>query len=113
MSPLRRSASSVAGGVKDSFNAGGKVAFEPTGGSSTMGSIGGAPAADATSPSPDSPPACARRMTRSQTLRHGPIAVGHTVRSGDAHGAGSSGHLTDTDPKSCSNQQPQTPTKQQ
>src|SRR3546814_3461301 len=88
MAPLRRSAYGVAGGVKDSFNAGGKVAFEATGGSSTMGSIGGATAADATSPPPDSPPAWARRMKRSQTLRHGAMAVGHAVRSGDAHGGG-------------------------
>src|SRR3546814_7741829 len=87
MSPLRRSASSVAGGVKDSFNAGGKVAFEATGGSPTMGSIGGATAADATSPSPDPPPAWARRMKRSQPLRHGESGRAH-VRT-----PASNGHL--------------------
>src|SRR3546814_8937660 len=97
MSPLRRSASSVAGGVQDSFNAGGKVAFEATGGSSTMGSIGGATAADATSPSPDSPPAWARRTKRSQTLRHGAMPVGHAVRPGDAHGGPSSVNLSESD----------------
>src|SRR3546814_3976344 len=73
------------------------IAVEATGGSSTMGSIGGDTDADATSPSPDSPPAWARRMKRSQTLRHGAMAVGHAVRSGDAHGGGSSVNLSESD----------------
>ena len=96
-SPLRRAASDAAGSVKDSFNAGGKAAFEATGGSSTMGSIGGGATEAASAPSADTPPAWARRMKRSQTLSHGAMAVGHAVRSGDAHGGGSSVNLSESD----------------
>ncbi|MEO3434529.1 P-type conjugative transfer protein TrbL [Inquilinus sp. CAU 1745] len=97
MSPLRRAASSATGSVKDSFNAGGKAAFEATGGTSSMGSIGGGAAEAAGPPSPDTPPAWARRMKRSQSLSHGATAVGHAVRSGDAHGGGSSVNLSESD----------------
>jgi type IV secretion system protein TrbL len=36
-------------------------------------------------------------MKRSQTLGHGATAVGHAVRSGDAHGGGASVNLSESD----------------
>ena len=77
--------------MKSSFNAGGKAAFEATGGSSTMGSIGGDAAGDGAASSGSAgaggPPAWAQRMRRSQHMTHAVQATAHAVRSGDAHAA--------------------------
>jgi len=97
ISPLRRAASGATGSLRDSFTAGGKAASESTGGASSMGSPGGGATAAAAAPAPDTPPAWARRMKRSQTLGHGATAVGHAVRSGDAHGGGASVNLSESD----------------
>ncbi|MGH6760340.1 MAG: P-type conjugative transfer protein TrbL [Phyllobacterium sp.] len=101
VSPLRRAASRAAESMKSSFNAGGKAAFEATGGSSTMGSIGadaaGDGAASARSANAGSPPAWAQRMRRSQRMTHAVQATAHAVRSGDAHGGGSSVNLSEGD----------------
>ena len=83
------------------FNAGGKAAFEATGGTSTMGSIGGDAAGDgaaaAGSANAGGPPAWAQRMRRSQHVTHAVQATAHAVRSGDAHGGGSSINLSEGD----------------
>ncbi|MGQ3293961.1 MAG: P-type conjugative transfer protein TrbL, partial [Shinella sp.] len=101
VSPLRRAASRAAESMKSSFNAGGKAAFEATGGTSTMGSIGGDAAGDgaasAGSASAGGPPAWAQRMRRSQHMTHAAQATAHAVRSGDAHGGGSSVNLSEGD----------------
>ncbi|WP_206455696.1 P-type conjugative transfer protein TrbL [Aurantimonas marina] len=97
MSPLRRAASGATGSLRNSFAAGGRAASESTGGASSMGSPSSGAAEIAGSPSSDTPPAWARRMKRSQTLSHGATAVGHAVRSGDAHGGGSSVNLSESD----------------
>ena len=80
--------------MRSSFNAGGKAAFEATGGSSTMGSVGGDAAGDGTASSgvanAGGPPAWAQRMRRSQRMTH-------AVHSGDAHGGGSSVNLSEGD----------------
>ncbi|MGE0630446.1 MAG: P-type conjugative transfer protein TrbL [Hyphomicrobiaceae bacterium] len=55
------------------------------GGSSTIGTLGGAAAQPASSP-----PAWAQRMKRRQTMSHGATATAHAVRSGDSHGGGTS-----------------------
>ena len=94
-SPLRRAASRTADSMRSSFSEGGKSAFEATGGTSTMGTIGGG-TAEAAAPA-DGPPAWARRMKRSQTLSHGVTAAAHAVRSGDSHGGGSSINLSESD----------------
>jgi type IV secretion system protein TrbL len=94
-SPLRRAASRTADSMQSSFSDGGKSAFEATGGTSTMGTIGGG-TAEAAAPA-DGPPAWARRMKRSQTLSHGVTAAAHAVRSGDSHGGGSSINLSESD----------------
>jgi type IV secretion system protein TrbL len=97
-SPLRRAASQAADSMKSSFSGGAKSAFAATGGTSTMGTIGGASAAEtAPSASSDGPPAWAQRMKRSQTLSHGVTATAHAVRSGDSHGGGSSINLSQGD----------------
>ncbi|MER9291541.1 P-type conjugative transfer protein TrbL [Mesorhizobium sp. M0510] len=99
-SPLRRAASRTADSMTQGFSSGMKAAFEATGGESTDGTIGGgADAANDPSYSAGSstPPAWANRMKRSQTVSHGVSAVSHAVRSGDAHGGGSSINLSEGD----------------
>ncbi|MCY1322233.1 P-type conjugative transfer protein TrbL [compost metagenome] len=45
----------------------------------------------------DSPPDWARRMKRAQQMSHGVQATAHAIRSGDAHGGGSSVNLSEGD----------------
>jgi type IV secretion system protein TrbL len=51
----------------------------------------------APSSSADNPPAWARRMKRNQQMTHGVQAAAHAVKSGDAHGGGSSVNLSESD----------------
>ena len=100
VSPLKRAASKAAESVKTSFADGAKSAFETTGGSSTMGTVGGdaGVATPAASPSTSNdPPDWAKRMKRSQSMSHGVSAAAHAVRSGDSHGGGSSINLSESD----------------
>ena len=103
ISPLKRAASSATSqaseSVKSSFSAGAKAGFGATGGSSTMGTVGGASAEPAAAPSSPagSPPAWAQRMQRRQALNHGTTMTAHAVRSGDSHGSGSSVNLSESD----------------
>ena len=96
-SPLRR----AAGSIKSGFSAGVKSGFGATGGSSTMGTVGGDVSARPSSPAhtSDGPPAWAQRMKRSQAVSHGITAAAHAVRSGDNHGGGSSVNLSESDKK--------------
>ncbi|MBB4630719.1 P-type conjugative transfer protein TrbL [Sphingosinicella soli] len=96
-SPLRRAASRAADGMKSSFSGGAKSAFAATGGTSTMGTIGGSTAEAAPPAAAEGPPAWAQRMKRSQALSHGVTAAAHAVRSGDSHGGGSSINLSQGD----------------
>ncbi len=97
-SPLRRATSRAAESMRSSFDKGGMAAFEATGGSSTKGTVGGEAADAAFSSSAASrAPDWARRMKRSQSLTHGVQAAAHAVRSGDAHGGGSSINLSESD----------------
>lgn len=94
-SPLRRAAASV----KTSFNSGVQSGLSATGGSSTMGTVGGnagsspAPSASAA----QGPPAWAQRMRRSGHSSHAVQTTAHAVRSGDGHGSGSSVNLSQGD----------------
>ena len=99
VSPLKRAASKATESVQSSFSDGAKSAFETTGGSSTMGTIGGgADAAGSPSSSAgNGPPDWAKRMKRSQGMSHGVSAAAHAVRSGDSHGGGSSINLSESD----------------
>ncbi|MBG0792415.1 P-type conjugative transfer protein TrbL [Methylocystis sp. H62] len=96
-SPLRRAVGRAADGMKSTFSGGAKSAFAATGGTSTMGTIGGSAAEAAPSTSADGPPAWAQRMKRSQALSHGVTAAAHAVRGGDSHGGGSSINLSQGD----------------
>ncbi|CAM3308122.1 type IV secretion system protein TrbL [Paracoccus aminovorans] len=96
-SPLKRAASKASESVKSSFSDGAKAGFGATGGSSTMGTIGGGGDATATSTQRDGAPDWAKRMKRGQALSHGVSAAGHAVRSGDSHGGGSSVNLSESD----------------
>ncbi|WIG53630.1 MAG: Conjugative transfer protein TrbL [Afipia sp.] len=87
--PVSRAASRAAGAMAESYRGGARSAAAATGGSSTMGTIGGVNAGDAAA-SPSSPPAWAQRMKRHQTMSHGATAAAHAVRSGDSHGGGAS-----------------------
>ncbi|OBQ62227.1 P-type conjugative transfer protein TrbL [Mesorhizobium loti] len=99
ISPLRRAAERASSSMRSSFADGARSAFEATGGSSTMGTVG--EAANDAAPSPgggaDQPPAWARRMKRSQQMSHAVSTTVHAVRSGDSHGGGSSINLSEGD----------------
>jgi type IV secretion system protein TrbL len=103
LSPLKRAAGQAAERVKSNFSEGVKDGFSATGGSSTLGTVGGAdPANDDSfaatqSGSRDGAPDWARRMKRSQHFSHGVSAAAHAVRSGDSHGGGSSVNLSESD----------------
>jgi type IV secretion system protein TrbL len=99
ISPLKRAASQAGESVKSSFSAGAKAGFGASGGSSTMGTVGGASTdtAAAVSGRAGSPPAWAQRMRRSQAMNHGATMTAHAVRSGDSHGSGSSINLSESD----------------
>jgi type IV secretion system protein TrbL len=96
-SPLRRAAERASSSMRSSFADGARSAFEATGGSSTMGTVG--EVANDAAPSPagsgDQPPAWARRMKRSQQMSHAVSTTVHAVRSGDSHGGGSSINLSE------------------
>ncbi|MCM2467304.1 P-type conjugative transfer protein TrbL [Agrobacterium vitis] len=103
VSPLKRAVGRAAESVKSNFSDGVKGAFSATGGSSTLGTVGGADAANddpfaATPAAPrDGAPNWAKRMKRGQHFSHGVSAAAHAVRSGDSHGGGSSVNLSESD----------------
>jgi type IV secretion system protein TrbL len=102
VSPLKKAAGRTADSLKQSYHSGARSAFEVTGGCSTGDTIGGeaeaASAPDAPSASAaGNPPAWAKRMQRSQKFSHGVQAAAHAVKSGDAHGGGSSVNLSERD----------------
>ncbi|YBV94004.1 P-type conjugative transfer protein TrbL (plasmid) [Phyllobacteriaceae bacterium JZ32] len=103
VSPLRRAAARAAESIKAGFSEGVKDGFVVTGGSSTLGTVGGAAASDpsfaaASATSHDGAPDWARRMKRSQHFSHGVSAAAHGIRSGDSQGGGSSVNLQTSDP---------------
>ncbi|TIV54052.1 MAG: P-type conjugative transfer protein TrbL [Mesorhizobium sp.] len=103
-SPLKRATARATQSMKSSFAAGAHSAIETTGGSSTMGTFGGA-AKSANDPSfhraeqagaaAQSPPDWAKRLQRSQRLSHSVQTAAHAVRSGEAHGGGASISLSE------------------
>ncbi|UXR92874.1 P-type conjugative transfer protein TrbL [Agrobacterium tumefaciens] len=103
VSPLKRAVGRASESVKSNFSDGVKDGFSATGGSSTLGTIGGAYAANddsfaaAPAASHHNAPDWARSMKRSQHVSHGVSAAAHAVRSGDSHGGGSSVNLSESD----------------
>ncbi|MFC7706272.1 P-type conjugative transfer protein TrbL [Plastorhodobacter daqingensis] len=93
LSPLRRAAGRAADSVRSSFSDGAKGSFAATGGTSSMGTIGGA--ADAAPAAAGGPPAWAQKMRRSQALSRGISVATHAIRAGDSHGGGASINLSD------------------
>ncbi|MGQ4274171.1 P-type conjugative transfer protein TrbL [Terrihabitans sp. B22-R8] len=96
MAPVKRAVSRASESMRSSYAAGGRSAMAVTGGSSSMGTIGGEPGAPGSS-STGGPPAWAQRMRRSQAMSHGVSAAAHAVRSGDSHGGGASISLSQSD----------------
>jgi type IV secretion system protein TrbL len=99
--PMRQAASRAAGAMKDSLASGARFSFAATGGSSTMGTVGGeAEAANDASGRAGSggtgsaPPAWAQRMKRNQAMSHGATTAAQVLRSGDSHGGGHSVDLS-------------------
>ena len=86
-SPLRRASA----GMRQSYAEGGRAAVEATGGAVT-GAAAAAPAG-----SQADMPDWARRMKRAQRVSHGASAAAHSIRSGDAHGGGSTIDLSEGD----------------
>ncbi|MEH3099905.1 MAG: P-type conjugative transfer protein TrbL [Sphingomonas phyllosphaerae] len=82
VSPLKRAAGRAADSLRSSFQSGSRAVS----GDAAPGDDGAAPA----TPAAGTQPAWAKRMKRSQQLTHGVQAAAHAVRSGDAHGGGSS-----------------------
>ncbi|MFG1244397.1 P-type conjugative transfer protein TrbL [Xanthobacter versatilis] len=96
VSPLKRAVSRAGAALQTSHASGARAAFEATGGSSSMGTLGSGEGAAGGSSSAapgarsDGPPAWARRMKRAQHMTHGIQTAAHAVRSGDGHGGGHS-----------------------
>ncbi|WP_336867988.1 P-type conjugative transfer protein TrbL [Sphingomonas sanguinis] len=82
VSPLKRAAGRAADSLRSSFQTGGRAV------SADAAPDGDGPTSAA--PAAGGQPAWAKRMKRSQQLTHGVQAAAHAVRSGDAHGSGSS-----------------------
>jgi len=106
VSPLRRAAGRAADRMRQSFGDGARSGADVTGGSSTMGTIGGGTDSGSDAAPNSSPtqvaagsgaPDWAQRMKRSQNLHHGTSATLHAVRSGDSHGGGASVNLQTSD----------------
>jgi type IV secretion system protein TrbL len=93
---IGRAAGSAAETMAESYRGGARTAVEATGGTSTMGTIGGSTASEE-APATSSPPAWAQRMKRRQTMSHGATATAHAVKSGDSHGGGASISLRQDD----------------
>jgi type IV secretion system protein TrbL len=86
-SPLKRASASV----QSSFSDGGGRAAEATGGMGPTASGGGATNSSVSAPD------WAKRMKRGQAMSHGVSTAAHAIRSGDAHGGGSSVNLSERD----------------
>ena len=92
-SPFRRAAASM----KESFAAGGRAVSGEAGAAEAASTEATTATPAAPSSSPDNPPAWARRMKRNQQMTHGVQAAAHAIKSGDAHGGGSSVNLSESD----------------
>ncbi|MGN1287135.1 MAG: P-type conjugative transfer protein TrbL [Bradyrhizobium sp.] len=102
ISPLKRVATRASESVRSSYADGVKAGFSATGGSSTMGTLGGngtsdAPSGASSGTARDGAPGWARRMQRSQAMSHAVQTTAHAIRSGDSHGSGSSINLSESD----------------
>ncbi|WP_297838332.1 P-type conjugative transfer protein TrbL [uncultured Roseibium sp.] len=94
-SPLRKATSRAADGLKSSYSVGAKAVFSVTGGTSSMGTVGGE-TATASPARASMPPAWAKSLRRNQSMSHGVSAAGHAVRAGDSHGGGASVNLSES-----------------
>ena len=92
-SPFRRAAASL----KESFADGGRAVSGEAGAAEAASTEATTATPAAPSSPPDDPPAWARRMKRNQQMTHGVQAAAHAVKSGDAHGGGSSVNLSESD----------------
>ena len=92
-SPFRRAAASL----KESFAVGGRAVSGEAGTAEAASTEATTATPAAPSSSPDNPPAWAKRMKRNQQMTHGVQTAAHAVKSGDAHGGGSSVNLSESD----------------
>ncbi|MEF9603362.1 P-type conjugative transfer protein TrbL, partial [Paracoccus sp. PXZ] len=94
ISPLRRMLGKAADGIKSSYASGAQGSFSVTGGTSTMGTAGGASSAAGAAPT-DGAPQWAQKMRQGQTLSRGLSIASHAIRSGDNHAGGASINLSE------------------
>lgn len=93
---IRRTAARGGEIMNERFASGARAGLAATGGSSTMGTMGGVEGTDASfmasgsAASRSSPPGWAQRLKRGEALSHGVSTATHVVGSGDSHGAGPS-----------------------
>jgi type IV secretion system protein TrbL len=94
VAPLRRAVARASESVSSSHAAGRRGAVAATGGSSSMGTIGGGPTPSA--PASSEAPAWAQRVRGSRAMSHGASAAAHAVRAGDSRGGGASVSLSES-----------------
>lgn len=75
--------------------AGSPAAVEPSVAQFSGGAPIGSAAAATSAASPSGEPAWAKRLKRSQSMAHGVSLAAHSIRAGDAHGAGTSINLSE------------------
>lgn len=99
-----RSGGAVLSGASAAYRSGGLAGVAEAGGSAVVSPLrraaaalggGGQAGEKAASTSAEGQPDWARRMKRSEAIRHGTSAAGHAVRSGDHGGSGSSVDLSE------------------
>ena len=88
-SPFRRASA----GMRLSYAEGGQAAIDASSGTDASGTA----ATQATATTHGDMPTWARRMKRAQRVSQGASAAAHSIRSGDAHGGGSSIDLSEGD----------------
>ncbi|UHD46356.1 P-type conjugative transfer protein TrbL [Aureimonas altamirensis] len=86
VSPLKRAVARASESIKSSSTDGARAGFAAGGGTSSIGTLGGAGDMVVAT---EGPPAWARGMRRTQAISHGTTMAAHAVRSGDSHGSGS------------------------
>src|SRR3546814_5871795 len=92
ISPLRRAASDAAESLRSNFEAGGRAVAD-----AESSRAPDSAAASESSSVTATPPDWAKSLQRSQRVSHAVQTTAHAVRSGDAHGGGSSVNLSEGD----------------
>ncbi|MDP0926528.1 P-type conjugative transfer protein TrbL [Paracoccus onubensis] len=97
ISPLKRVTARAGDSMKTNYAQGAKSSIAATGGSSTMGTVGGnESSAPSNSVAAGTAPGWAQRLRRHPGLGQGARVTAHAVRAGDSHGPGASVNLSES-----------------